>query len=89
MATIQHQPAQPIHEQRSLRMPVGREVWASLTISIMWLTVLLDALFGPDIETRGVAGDSAVIPSAVVLSFFVFLATWIVARYGFRGERPE
>jgi hypothetical protein len=86
MTTIQHQPAQPIHERRGLRMPVGREVWASLTISIMWLTVLLDALFGPDIETRGVAGDSAVIPSAVVLSFFVFLATWIVARHGFRGD---
>jgi hypothetical protein len=55
----------------------------------MWLTVLLDALFGPDIETRGVAGDTAVIPSAVVLAFFVFLATWIVARHGFRGDGAE
>jgi hypothetical protein len=55
----------------------------------MWLTVLLDALFGPDIETRGVAGDTAVIPSAVVLAFFVFLATWIVARHGFRRDSTD
>jgi hypothetical protein len=55
----------------------------------MWLTVLLDALFGPDIETRSVAGDTAVIPSAVVLAFFVFLATWIVARHGFRRDGGE
>jgi hypothetical protein len=64
-------------------------MWASLAIAIIWLSVLFDALFGPDIMTRGVAGDSAVIPSAVVVSAFAFLATWVVAKYGLKRDRTE
>lgn len=88
MTSIPHPQTQPA-TSGSAGASVPREVWASLTISLMWLTVLLDALFGPDIETRGVAGDTAVIPSAVVLAFFVFLATWIVARHGFRRDGED
>jgi hypothetical protein len=64
-------------------------MWASLAISGIWLTVLFDAHFGPDIQTRGVAGDTAVIPSAVVVSVFAFLATWVVARNGLRRDRTD
>lgn len=88
MTTIPH-PATSSSPRRATAGSIPRELWASLTISVMWLTVLLDALFGPDIETRGVAGDTAVIPSAVVLAFFVFLATWIVARHGFRRDSAD
>ena len=65
------------------------EMWASLTIIVMWLSVLFDAVYGPDIVTTGVAGDTATVPSAVVVALFAFLATWVVAKYGFRSERRE
>jgi len=65
------------------------EMWASLTIIVMWLAVLLDAIYGPDIVSNGVAGDSATVPSAVVVALFAFLGTWVVARYGFRHDRDR
>jgi ABC-type antimicrobial peptide transport system permease subunit len=65
------------------------EMWASLTIIVMWLSVLVDAAFGPDIVTRGVSGDTATVPSAVVVALFAFLGTWVVAKYGFRHGRTE
>jgi hypothetical protein len=51
--------------------------------------VALDALFGQNIVTTSSAGDGAVIPSAVVMTFFAFFATWIVAKYGFRRDGAE
>lgn len=65
------------------------EMWASLTIIVMWLSVLVDAAFGPDIVTRGVDGATATVPSAVVVALFAFLGTWVVAKYGFRHGRTE
>lgn len=66
------------------------EMWASLAIAVIWLAVLLDALFGPDIVTSSAGGsDRAVIPSAVVLAFFAFFATWVVARHGLRSDRKD
>jgi multisubunit Na+/H+ antiporter MnhF subunit len=64
-------------------------MWASLSIVVMWLAVLFDAIFGPNIYAHGAGGDSSVIPSAVVLALFAFLATWVVAKYGFRHGRNE
>jgi multisubunit Na+/H+ antiporter MnhF subunit len=64
-------------------------MWASLAIIVMWLAVLFDAVWGPDIVTRGAGGDSSVVPSAVALALFAFLGTWVVARYGFRRERKD
>lgn len=65
------------------------EMWASLAIIVIWLAVVVDAIYGPNIVTSGVAGDNASVPSAVVVAFFAFLATWVVARYGFRQERKR
>jgi hypothetical protein len=59
------------------------ETWASLAIGVMWLAVLFDALFGPDIVISNASGTTT-IPSAVIVAFFVYLATRVVARYGFR-----
>ena len=64
-----------------------RETWVSLAISVIWLSVLFGAVYGPDIVTRSAGGDSSVVPSAVVVSVFAFLATWVVARYGLRDKR--
>jgi hypothetical protein len=67
--------------------PVLAEVAASIAIGVMWLAVLFDALFGPDIVTSNGAGTStSSTPSAVVVALFAFLATWVLARYAFRRE---
>jgi hypothetical protein len=64
-----------------------REMWAALAVGVIWLAVLVDALFGPDIVTSNASGYAR-IPSAVVLAFFAFLATWVIARHGF-GHRDN
>jgi len=55
----------------------------------MWLFVLFDAVFCPDIVTPSAGGDTSTVPSAVAVAVFAFLATWVVARYGFREGRKE
>jgi len=90
MTSISHETPGLVEEKRrwSFQLLVP-EMWASLTIIVMWLSVLFDAIFGPDIQTTGVAGDHAIVPSAVPVALFAFLATWVVARYAFRHERKE
>jgi uncharacterized membrane protein (DUF485 family) len=90
MATISHEPSGVVQERRQWSSQVlVPEMWASLAIVVMWLSVLFDAIFGPDIVTAGVAGDRSSVPSAVAVALFAFLATWVVARYGFRHERKS
>lgn len=87
MATISHEPLEVAPGKRRWTDVLVRETWASLAISVIWLSVLFDAVYGPDIVTRSAGGDSSVVPSAVVVSVFAFLATWVVARYGLRDKR--
>ena len=91
MTTVQHEPVQDT-QRWSLRLLVP-EMWASLAIAVMWLAVLFDAIFGPDIVansgTPGGTATSTTIPSAVVVALFAFLGTWVVARHGFGRERKE
>ena len=61
-----------------------RELWASLAIVVIWLAVLFDAVFGPNIVTHGAGGDSSSVPSAVAVALFAFLSTWAIAKFGFR-----
>jgi hypothetical protein len=86
MTTLSHE-ASPAREERpemSLR-PVLSEVAASIAIGVMWLAVLFDALFGPDIVTSSGGGtDTSTVPSAVAVALFAFLATWVLGRYAFR-----
>lgn len=64
------------------------ELWASLAIMVMWLSVLFAVLYGPDmVSTNGVGANSTTIPSGVALALFAFLGTWVVAKYGFRHNR--
>ena len=64
-----------------------REMWASLAISMMWLAVLFDAVYGPDLVTvNGSGTNSTTIPSAIFVAFFAFLATSAVAKYAFRSD---
>jgi hypothetical protein len=72
---------------RRVRVP---EMWASLAIVAVWLTVLFDALFGPDFVTSSGAGtNTTTIPSAVIIALFAYLATRVIARYGFDRRREE
>jgi hypothetical protein len=58
------------------------EMWTSLAIGMIWLVVLADALFGPDIVVSNASGFTR-LPSAIVLALFAWLATRVVAKYGF------
>jgi len=77
MTTAMHE----LGRRRRLEL-LPREIWASLAISMMWLAVVVDALFGPDIVTTDASGSGARIPSAVAVAFFAWLGTAAVARYG-------
>ncbi len=90
MTTISHEPSRVVQERRSgwLQLLVP-EMWAFLAIIVIWLSVLFDAIFGPDIVNSTAGGDHSTVPSAVAVALFAFLATWVVARYGFRHERKK
>jgi hypothetical protein len=64
-------------------------MWASLAIAVMWLAVLFDAIFGPDIVSSDAGANTTRIPSAVVVALFAYLATRVVARYGFGHSRND
>jgi hypothetical protein len=63
------------------------DMWASLAIISMWLAVLFDALFGPDLVSSTTGASTTSIPSAVVLALFAYLGTRVVARYGLRRDQ--
>jgi len=60
------------------------EMWASLAITTMWVAVLFDALFGPNITSSTVGGTTSSVPSAVAVALFATIGTWAVAKYGLR-----
>ena len=89
MATISHEPTRERAEKPRWTEFVVRETWASIAISVIGLAVLVEAIYGPDMVTHSAGGDGAVIPSAIVVSFFAFFATWVVAKYGLRREERD
>ena len=64
------------------------EMWAALAIVVIWLAVLFDAVFGPNIVSTS-ASSSTSVPSAVVVALFAWLATRPVAKYGFGRHADE
>jgi hypothetical protein len=58
------------------------QMWASIAIVAMWLAVLFDAVFGPDLVSTS-AGSTTTIPSAVLVALFASIGTSVVARRGF------
>jgi hypothetical protein len=50
---------------------------------------LVRPIYGPDIVSRSYIGDFVTVPSAVIVAFLAFLATWVVARRGFGQERKS
>jgi len=89
MTTIPHEPSAVAPVKReSLRLLVP-EVWASLAIGVIWLAVMFTAIWGGNIVTVSAGGGSSSVPSAIVVAFFAFFATWVVARHGFRRNREN
>jgi hypothetical protein len=84
MTSIPHQPV----VARRWTWLSAREMWASLAIVVMWLAVLFDAVFGPNIVSTTTTTQSSV-PSAIPVALFATLATWPVARYGFRRSSTD
>ena len=91
MTAIPHEPARVVEERpHTAPQVLVREMWTSLTIIVIWLSVLFDAIFGPDIVSNngvGDVGERTTVPSAVAVALFAFLATWVVAKYGFGPRR--
>jgi hypothetical protein len=89
MSTISHDSTEVARGKRQWPAHLlVSEMWASLAIAVMWLAVLFTAIYGPDIATVSAGGDSSHVPSGIVVAFFAFLGTWVVARFGFRHP-PE
>ena len=70
----------PKHWYDHLLVP---EMWGTLAISVMWLAVLFDGIYGADILSVSNDGNSTRIPSAVLVAFFAFLGTAAVAKRAF------
>lgn len=83
LSTVSHESSGALPERRrAFSQVLVHEMWASLAIAVMWLAVLFDALFGPDLVVSNASGTTT-IPSAIIVAFFAYLATRVVARYGF------
>jgi hypothetical protein len=90
MTSIPHESARPVDtSSRPLAQFELSHLWASIAICVIWLAVLFDAIFGPNIVNNTAGGDWSSVPSAVVVALFASLATWAVAKYGFGRRRGD
>ena len=88
MATVSTQVSDtPSKGRRSARFAVP-EMWPALAIGVIWLVVLVAALFAPDLVSNSPTSFTR-IPSAIILAFFAWLATWVIARHGFGRRRND
>lgn len=85
MSTLSHEPPRGVGE-RWWTLRLIPEMWASLAIAAMWVAVFVTAIWGPDAQFQGVDGSSSTIPTAVFVTVFAFLGTWVVAKHGFRQQ---
>jgi hypothetical protein len=86
MATLSHDES---GGRRRVALPGVLEMWASLAITMMWVAVTVDAIWGPDIVTSSAAGDRMTLPSAVVVALFAWLGTWSVAWHALHHPRGD
>jgi hypothetical protein len=87
MSTVSAQaPPTAAERPRWFSRVLVREMWASLAITAMWLAVLFCSIFGPDfVAISGAGASTTTIPSGIIVAFFAYLGTRVVARYGLSG----
>lgn len=61
-------------------------MWASVAISVIWLAVLFDAVFGPDFVSSTPGSSTTTIPSAILVALFAWLATIAIAKRAFHDR---
>ena len=87
-ASREEPPAAPPAKQRWADRLAVPDMWAAIAIAVMWLAVLFDAIYGPNIESTTNAGQNTTsVPSAVVVALFAYLGTRVVAKHGFGHGR--
>jgi hypothetical protein len=89
MTTVTHEPTREIPAKKHFSDFLASEMWASLAISVIWLSVLFEAIYAPAIETRSASGDYSSVPTAIIGTIFAFLATWVLARHAFRRDGAD
>ena len=81
MTSMSHEPAAPAGWPTWRVVLSLGEMWASLAIAVVWLSVLFTAVWGPNIVSSSGAGtNTSTVPSAVVVALFAFFATWVIAK---------
>ena len=68
---------------------VSHAWWVTIAIASAWVAVLFAAVFGPDFVSTSAGGNSTTIPSAIFIALFAYLATRVVARYGFNRDPKD
>jgi hypothetical protein len=87
MSTISHP---PVPERQSFLTQLRiREMWAGLSIFVMWLAVAVASVWGPDLVFHSNDGNSATIPSGVAIAIFATIGSWVVAKRGFGHSRKD
>jgi len=88
MSTLSHESSPVVRTGRRLQL-VPIEAWTSLAIVVMWLAVLFDAMFGPNITSTTPGGTSSSVPSAVAVALFATIGTLAVAKYWLRPREHD
>ena len=89
MSTISHPPAGAAHETGWVSLLRLREVWASLAITVMWIAVMVAAVWAPDFVGASNDGSHTIIPSGIFVALFASLGTWALAKYAFGRAKDE
>jgi hypothetical protein len=90
MATIPHEPSRFAEDRPSWTSQfLVPEMWPTLAIVAIWLAVLFAGVYAGDLVSTSYLGDHTTLPSAVLIAPFAFLATWVVARNGYRRDTNQ
>ena len=87
MTTVPHDPVTSVRAPWSAALTT--ELWASLAIVAIWVAVLFSAIYGGEFVSTTPGGNSTTFPSGVLVALGATIATWPVAKYGYRHDRSS